>query len=366
MEIATGQSQAPDEFKTCGLKCQRLVIFSAGKVGRFDYLMIGKSAVARYAVNMIYVRDDFENLPTLPHWATAKDPETYANVTFRSGAVLGVLDHLITASNHEVPKLLLANTLALSAAEATSKLEGRLARAVDIRDAFHLTPAGQARGPDGDSLAFWREAVSFRLADKDLTAALAKAVGATAMDVENWLKTAKARTENDGILAGCVCALENVLAWDDRAERTACLMSDVVLAQRLGWTTLLPVTALRLTKPMLRDLSAGNVNAELVVQSRVLAALEDTIGQAGQLSKRAEALRRVAPKLRAKGADAAVQVFLTEDAVAPSSMLSPFVRGTTLPMTSRAARRFCDRLVELGVVRELTGRATFRLYGIGG
>ena len=32
-------------------------------------------------------------------------------------------------------------------------------------------------------------------------------------------------------------------------------------------------------------------------------------------------------------------------------------------MTDRAARRLCDRLVELGVVRELTG-ATFRLYGV--
>lgn len=31
--------------------------------------------------------------------------------------------------------------------------------------------------------------------------------------------------------------------------------------------------------------------------------------------------------------------------------------------SDRAARRFCDRLVDLGVVRELTGRDTFRLYG---
>jgi hypothetical protein len=45
-------------------------------------------------------------------------------------------------------------------------------------------------------------------------------------------------------------------------------------------------------------------------------------------------------------------------------MLSPMIQGTTIPMTDRAARRFCDRLVELGVARELTGRPTFRLYGI--
>lgn len=45
-------------------------------------------------------------------------------------------------------------------------------------------------------------------------------------------------------------------------------------------------------------------------------------------------------------------------------MLSPMIKGTTIQMTDRAARRFCDRLVELGVARELTGRRTFRLYGL--
>jgi hypothetical protein len=33
-------------------------------------------------------------------------------------------------------------------------------------------------------------------------------------------------------------------------------------------------------------------------------------------------------------------------------------------MSDRAARRLCDRLVDLGTLRELTGRDTFRLYGV--
>ncbi|MDT8328390.1 MAG: DUF1403 family protein [Roseovarius sp.] len=127
---------------------------------------------------------------------------------------------------------------------------------------------------------------------------------------------------------------------------------------------MLPVPARHLTKSMLRDLAANGQGAELAVQARILESIEDTIRLARDLARRAEALRTVAPKLRAKGSDAAVNLFLSEDAVAPASMLSPRIRGTSIPMTDRAARRFCDRLVELDVARELTGRSTFRLYGI--
>ncbi len=127
---------------------------------------------------------------------------------------------------------------------------------------------------------------------------------------------------------------------------------------------MLPVSAQNLTKAMLRDLAANGQGAELAVHARILQCIEETIRVARDLARRAEALRSVAPKLRAKGSNAAVELFLTEDAVAPASMLSPRIRGTNIPMTDRAARRFCDRLVELGVARELTGRPTFRIYGI--
>ena len=82
---------------------------------------------------------------------------------------------------------------------------------------------------------------------------------------------------------------------------------------------------------------------------------------APDLARRTERLRAVAPKLRAKTSEAAVALFLTRDAVAPAT-LTTSVDG--VGMSGRAARRFCDRLVELGVVRELTGRDTFRLYGV--
>ena len=123
-------------------------------------------------------------------------------------------------------------------------------------------------------------------------------------------------------------------------------------------------SALCLTKAMLRDLVANGQGPNVAVQARLLDSLQGAIGLARELSPRAAALEAIAPKLRAKGSEAAVALFSSEDAVAPSTMLSPMIRGTNIQMTDRAARRFCDRLVELGVARELTGRPTFRLYGI--
>ncbi|MDD9723586.1 DUF1403 family protein [Sulfitobacter sp. PR48] len=308
------------------------------------------------------ISDDLSTLPQLPGWVTSGRVETLETVAFRSGAALTVLDQLVSDPRHGVPVKLLANRLALSAATATSKVEGRLARAADIRDAYHLTPPGEARGPDGDLLALWREGVRLRAGR---TGVIADLIGADfAGEVGAWLDVGLERARTHGPLSGCVAALRAVLDTDDRAERVACALSDIVLARTLNWKAMLPVSAQRLTKTVLRDLAAGEQGAELALQIRILETIEETVRLARDLARRAEALRAVAPKLRAKGSDAAVDLFLTEDAVAPASMLSPRVRGTSIPMTDRAARRFCDRLVELGVARELTGRPTFRLYGI--
>lgn len=311
------------------------------------------------------ISDEVVTLPKLPSWVTSHRPETPETVAFRSGAALTVLDGLMSDPRHGVPVKLLANLLALKSAAATSKLEGRLAREADIRDAFHLTPPGEARGPDGDLLACWRDATQLRLTSRDWKAELRGIVGPDAVaEADNSLTAAVVHAKTHGPLAGCVSAMRAVLEVDDRGERIACLLSDVVLARALNWTTVLPVSAQRLTKVMLRDLVAEGQGAELIVQQRLLESLEDTIRQARDLSSKSGTLKAVAPKLRAKGSEPAVSLFLSEDAVAPSTMLSPTIQGTTIPMTDRAARRFCDRLVELGVARELTGRATFRLYGI--
>lgn len=308
------------------------------------------------------IRDDLTKLPQLPSWVTSGRAETLETVAFRSGAALTVLDQLISDPSRGAPVRLLANRLALTAATATSKLEGRLARETEIRDDYHLTPPGEARGPDGELLVFWREAVRLSASGTGDMADLI--CPGLAEDAGVWLDAGHVRARTHGPLAGCVAVLRAVLDTDDRAERVACLLSDVVLSRALNWKVVLPVTAQRATKSMLRDVAANGQGAELAVQVRILESVEETIRLTRDLARRAAALRAAASRLRAKGSAAAVELFLTEDAVAPASMLSPRIRGTSILMTDRAARRFCDRLVKLGVARELTGRSTFRLYGI--
>ena len=63
-----------------------------------------------------------------------------------------------------------------------------------------------------------------------------------------------------------------------------------------------------------------------------------------------------APKLRVKGAGEAIKRLLNDDAVSGA---------LTTPKLSRfASRRLFERLAGLDAVRELTGRSTFRLYGL--
>ena len=60
--------------------------------------------------------------------------------------------------------------------------------------------------------------------------------------------------------------------------------------------------------------------------------------------------------MRARHADEVMLILMLEDVQT--------ARSATDAMSERAARRLFDRLEMLGAVRELTGRPTFRLYGL--
>ena len=158
--------------------------------------------------------------------------------------------------------------------------------------------------------------------------------------------------------------LEVVLRQFPRQEAAALMLADVTLARALGWERTMPLLAAHLARKDIRAISDGEGDPMLCVHRAMIAGCDAVLRHAADLSRRASKLHAVASKLRAKGSDGALDLFLSHDAVSPSGMLSPQILGTSFAMTDRSARRLCDRLVNLGVVRELTGRATFRLYGV--
>ncbi|SNR66955.1 DUF1403 family protein [Puniceibacterium sediminis] len=284
---------------------------------------------------------DPQTLPRMPGWVSSGREQTIEDVAFLSGGALATL-HMVLGRG-DVPQALFRERLALRAAEACVGFSGRMERAGELRDALHLLRPGDQPGPAGDVYLQWRRTVERPLSIK----ALHRALSAQAPNqITTWLDPGQGAP-----VVRASAVLEAVLLDRPRAEATALILADAAMAQALGWDHIVPLLAAGL-KP--RDLRKGGDDLRMACHRAVVSAAAEAVRIAADLTRRAVRLRAVSPKLRAKGADAAVEMFLRWDAVAP----------VALPLPDRAARRLCDRLVELGAVRELTGRATFRLYGL--
>jgi hypothetical protein len=282
-----------------------------------------------------------ETMPRMPAWVIATRVETLEDVAFLSGAALTHL-YLVFARD-DVPHALLRERLALHAAEACVALSGRMERAGELRDAMHLLRPGDLPGPAGETYLAWRRAVERSVSVKALSRA---SPTIESCQIATWLDAG-----NGAPLTRAAVVLDAVLTEAPRAEVPALILADAALAQALGWDHVVPLLAAGLKRT---DLRKRGHDLRLACYRAVTASAVEATRLAVDLSRRAALLKGVAPKLRAKGAGEAVEIFLTQDAVAPAA----------LPLPDRAARRLCDRLVDLGAIRELTGRDTFRLYGV--
>ena len=295
---------------------------------------------------MTYAADSFDTLPRIPSWVTAGRSETSEDVAFLSGAALSHL-HLVL-SQDSVPQTLLRARLALRAAEVCVTHEGRVERASELRDAVTFLQPGDSPGPAGEAYLAWRRAVDRRVSGKALHRALPEV---DTDQIETWLGT---RDAGQGApITRAAAVLQAVIEERPRGSTTALLLADAALAKAIGWSHILPLLALGLKRG---DLRKSDEELRLACHRTITTAVVEATRQAADLSRQAARLRDVAPKLRAKGADDALAMILSQDAVAPTALTSL--------RSDRAARRFCDRLVALGAVRELTGRDTFRLYGL--
>ncbi|MDJ0828070.1 MAG: DUF1403 family protein [Rhodobacter sp.] len=292
---------------------------------------------------MTYAGDDFQTLPRMPSWVSSARTDVPEDVAFLSGAALSHLHPVL--GQDEVPQSLFRERLALRVTEACMTFSGRSERAGELRDAVAFLQPGDEPGPAGGVYLTWRRAVERPVSVKALHRALPEL---EPEQIATWLDAGQG-----GPVSRAAAVLKTVLEERPRDPSTALLFAETALAQALGWTHVVPLLALGLKRA---DLRKEGDNLRTSFHRATVAAAAEATREAADLTRRAAQLREVAPRLRAKGAEKAVALFLTRDAVAPTTLTSL--------RSDRAARRFCDRLVELAAVRELTGRDTFRLYGL--
>ena len=300
--------------------------------------------------------------PAAPSWATPRGPvATTAEAAFFVGAALNCLDNLVRAAPPWIGAW--RQRLALKAAAAAVRRLGRREDETALRDAWHWRPPGADPGPAGRILAAWRRLAERRpeLDDAGLRA-VAELLG-TPWSVE--LAPIPARIERLGSTPAPFAAaaiVAEVFAVRPDAEPLAWWLADLALARQLRWPTSVPLLIGEIHSEAFRGpngrgrIATGGEGFERAVCLALAQAAAEACRLAADIARRAARLAAAAPKLRAKGAGEAIQIMLDDDAVSGSL--------TTATLSRWGSRRLFERLATLEAARELTGRSTFRLYGL--
>jgi hypothetical protein len=302
----------------------------------------------------------------VPGWlrAAATGPQSLEDAAFAAAAALTALDAVVRRQERWAGAW--RHRLALTAAAAAAKRAGRVEDAAALRDALLLTRPGDDVGPTGRMLLAWRT-----LASRPVATLLRKAVLAdVATDLGSSLDEEAVGQIGDEIrplagtvgnaVAGAVDAIAVLERHDSRAARElGPWLADAILADQLGWAHAVPLFGTQTVAGGGRLPHAGQQSGQGFRQHIFAAyagAAVQAMDLAAELGRRADPLLAVAPKLRAKGSGAVVEKLLADDAVVASQDVSG--------MSDRGLRRLFDRLVDLDAIRELSGRTTFRIYGL--
>lgn len=295
-----------------------------------------------------------------PAWARRHGSgEAADDAGFLAGAALAIL-HPIARHEHPLGGLL-RQRLALACAAAIAQQEGRTEDEATLRDHWYLRRDGDDPGPAGRWLRAWR-----RLGERDALQTgdwPSRLAAMLALHDDDALKDAIAfavdhlKGEGSAVRAAAAVAATSLRLRPD-SRPLALWLADAVLAARMNWPAPAPMLAAHIKRGDLRHAAAHADGASPWLVACNLAYARGAAAAAdlyADLARRADRLLAVAPKLRGKDADRMVQILLTEDAQAAGA------GGTA---SDRSTRRLFERVVSLGVVRELTGRPTFRLYGL--
>lgn len=314
---------------------------------------------------------DIEIQP-IPNWARPRGAER--NAAFFAGAGLALFDAILrSGADDGEPDFVgcLRQRLALRAAESCATLSRLREDARALRDAEHLA-TGAETSPGGRLHRLFRlfAAKSVRLDEANLARASAY-LDLQEIDTGALAEALAAGIAGSDPLAAAAFSSATVMnfcagASAIDAEIFALWIADLALASRFGWARPVPLLAVALLHPALRRGAGERASRPRPFDDDWVATVASAYGLAAaeahalasDLARRAMRLATVAPKLRARGAARVVDMLLADDGVTPSAA------AARVKMSDRAARRLFDRLVLLGAARELTGRDSFRIYGL--
>ncbi len=301
----------------------------------------------------------------LPGWAFAqrRDPSE-ADAAFGAGIALKTLDDFLRTDPAWVGCFRARQ--ALSCAAAAIRLAGRNEDENALRDAVLLTAPGNDPGPAGKLLLAFQKLSAKKPALTEKTAAELAALfglawdGRLAATIEN---TVGVQQKSGRAVPFAIAEFVTVIhAECPDAEVLAWALADVFLAEKLRWKKTVPLLMTARFGPGFR-ISGGTGRVrpgEPYFSGAVCLALVEAISaalrSAESIARRAENLLAVAPKVRTKGAGVVIKKLLDEDAVLAS------VPG--LNLSRWAAMRLFERLEGFGAVRELSGRGSFRIFGL--
>lgn len=304
-------------------------------------------------------------VPKVPVWARPRGLVLNdADAAYVAGAALNSLDNFLRQDFSWAG--VWRQRLALQSAAAAVNLTGRREDESALRDTHYLRGVGEDPGPAGHLLMAWRRLAS-RTTRCDEESVRPVAEQHLGLQWDDTLAEVVANAEDMLVssrpapLLAAEIAASLYRARPD-AELLAFWLADMLLAQKFRWPVPVPLLMGQVASSVFksaenrRRIRPGGEGWGRAVFLAYATAAAEACDLGIELAQRAAKLTMVAPKLRAKGSGDVIKLLLSDDAV-PGSWSSP-------KLSARGARRLFDRLGELGAVRELSGRPTFRLYGL--
>ncbi|KAA3509729.1 DUF1403 family protein [Agrobacterium vitis] len=302
--------------------------------------------------------------PRLPAWALSRGREiNESDAAFAAGIALKSLNDMVRAE----PKWIgcWRDRLALKSATVAARMIGRDEKESAIRDAVLLTAAGDDPGPAGKlflatRLLTRRSGTITTPFVKELSTLLGIRWDDGLAEIPNLIDSARQSGRAAPFVAADLIAA--LCAARPDAEVLALGLADLILAYKLNWPKPVPLLLPERFGPAFRTIGGrGRVRpGEPAYPKAICLALVDGVDaalrSAVEIDRCAARLLAVAPKLRTKRAEPVIRRLLKEDAVpasAPGSTLSRW-----------AANRLFERLEGFEAVRELSGRSSFRIFGL--